>query len=90
MLSRIHIHYFDEIGAVDDGIQTAAVYLQIIAHIAELFHYSRIAFCINIFGIYSGFIIEIIERGFIVAHIAFVEQEKTLDLAGIWIRINYL
>ena len=73
------IHHFDEVGTVDNRIELIAVYLNVVAHVAQLFNHAGIAFRINILGIHAGFGVIIIQRGFIAPHIAFVEQEKAFD-----------
>ena len=76
------IHHLDQVAAIDDGIELVAVYLNVVADVAEFVHHAGIAFRVNIDMVDARFVVVVVERGLVAAHIPLVEQEKTFDIAA--------
>ena len=68
------IHHFYFVRAVDDGIQFVPVYLYIVPDVAQLFDHIRVPLGVQAAYVVSVYEIYIVDRGFVAAHIAFVEQ----------------
>ena len=77
------IHHFHEIRAVDYHPQLAAVDGQVVAHVAQFLDDTGVALGIDILDIDAGGVVVIVQRAFVAAHIAFVEQEESGDVAGL-------
>ena len=78
-----HIHHFHEIRAVDYHPQLAAVDGQVVAHVAQFLDDTGVALGIDILDIDAGGVVVIVQRAFVAAHIAFVEQEEAGDVSGV-------
>ena len=72
MAGIVFIHYFNEVRAIDNGIQFITVNLNIIAYISQLHHNRRIGLGIDVFMIISGGIVKEVQGTFITSHISFI------------------
>ena len=82
MFGRIDIHHLDIIGTIYNRPEFVAVDLNVVTHVAEVFYFIRVAFAVNIPRVDACLIVVIIERSLIRSHIAFVEQKKSVYIAG--------
>ena len=73
MAGIVFIHYFNEVRAIDNGIQFITVNLNIIAYISQLHHNRRIGLGIDVFMIISGGIVKEVQGTFITSHISFIQ-----------------
>jgi hypothetical protein len=73
-MAGVQVHYFNLVRAVDDGIETITIYLDVVAYIAELFDDIWITFAVDIADINTLAEVEVVDSGFVATHIPLVEQ----------------
>ena len=78
--ARARIKHLDLVGTVDHGVHTAAIDLQIIAHITKFFRHVRIRLGVDIPAIRGCGVVVVVKRGFVAAHVSLVEQVETCYL----------
>ena len=81
MLGCREVHHLDQIRAVDHRIQTLAIDLQVVAHVAQLLDNVWIALRKDVARILARLVIEVVQRGLVASHISLVQQEESLHVA---------
>ena len=77
--ARSRVEYLHLVRAVDHGVQTIAVNLQIIAHIAQLLRHVGVRLGVDVPAVGGGGVVVVVERRFVAAHIPLVEQVEAYD-----------
>ena len=80
MLCRGRVHHLNEVGAVDDSVEFAAVDTQVVAHIAEPLRDVGGGVVEDSARIGGGGVVVVVEGGFVGAHVALVEEVEALHL----------
>lgn len=62
----------------------------VVSYVSEFFDNRRISFRKDIFMVFSGRVVEVVQSGFIAAHISFVQQKESLNGTGDRIARRYL
>ena len=68
------VHHLHEIGTVDHGIETTAVYLEVVAYVAQLLDDTRITLGEYVAGVEKSLVVEHIQRRFVATHVTLVEK----------------
>ena len=72
------VHHLHLVRHVHHGIQSAAIHRQVVAHVAKFLGHRGVGVAIYVAGVDAGGIVVVVERAFVAAHIALVEQIEAL------------
>ena len=88
VFGRMYVHHFHVVRTVDDGIQLTAVDGYVVAHVAQFLDNGGVSLGIDVAVVLPGSVVEEVDAGFVVAHVAFVQQKKAFDGASCIRRSN--
>jgi hypothetical protein len=73
------VHDLHFVGAVDHGVDLAAVDLDVITDVTKLLGHGGIGNAIDVAAVFAGGEVIVVKGGFVAAHVAFIEQVETVD-----------
>ena len=79
MPGGLRIHHLYQVRAVDHRPELVGVYGQVVAHVAQFLDDAGIALRIDVLHIDAAGAVVVVERAFVAAHVALVQQEEARD-----------
>ena len=73
-LAGTYVHHLHLVRAVDDGIQLVAVYLDVVAHVAQFLDHLRVAFGVDVAHVVRVAEVHVVDGRLVAAHVGLVEQ----------------